>query len=296
LTDLKEYFKKFSEKYLFGKTKPVWRVAWFCLSIIFVMGFMMLITFSIAGALKMKKISPLWSLPFLYLPWFGAVYFFRRYVDNKSLQSLGLNLNSSILKIFLGMIWGTILITLVFDINIFLGNLAAKSYAWELYSSSQIFLFLGGSAFYLLISAFMEELIFRGYILQNLVESLNIYLVVGISSLVFALVHIINAGFNPLGIFNIFLFGITLSLFYLHSRNLWIPIGLHFAWNFCQINIFGFPIYGFMSQSLIELEIGGSEYLTGGNFGPEASILSTFVLCVVIFVVQYQINVSKIEV
>jgi len=296
LTDLKEYFKKFSEKYLFGKTKPVWRVVWFCLSIIFVTGFMTLITFSIAGALKMKKISPLWSLPFLYLPWFGAVYFFRRYVDNKSLQSLGLNLNSSVLKIFLGMIWGTILITLIFDINIFLGNLAAKSYAWELCSSSQIFLFLGRSALYLLISAFMEELIFRGYILQNLVESLNIYLVVGISSLVFALVHIINARFNPLGIFNIFLFGITLSLFYLHSRNLWIPIGLHFAWNFCQINIFGFPIYGFMSQSLIELEIGGSEYLTGGNFGPEASILSTFVLCAVIFVVQYQINVSKIEV
>jgi len=296
LADLKEYIKRFSGSYLYGKAKPVWRVTFFCLSLIFVAGFMMLIVFSIAGALKMKKISPLWSLLFLYLPWFGVVYFFRRYVDNKSLQSFGLNLNSSVLKIFLGMIWGAILITIVFDINIFLGNLAAKSYAWKSCSSSQIFLFLGGSAFYLLVSAFMEELIFRGYILQNLVESLNIYLAVGISSLVFAIVHIINAGFNPLGVFNIFLFGVTLSLFYLHSRNLWIPIGLHFAWNFCQINIFGFPIYGFISQSLIELEIGGPKYLTGGNFGPEASILSTFVLCAVICVVQYQINVSKIEV
>lgn len=296
MTDLKEYFKKFSENYLFGKTKPVWRVVWFCLSIIFVTSFVMLIVFSIAGALKMKRIPSAWSLFFLYLPWLVIIYIFRRYMDDKSLQSLGLNLDSNVFKFFMGLIWGAVLITLVFDINIFLGNLAAKSYAWESYSWTQIFLFLSNAVFYLLISAFMEELVFRGYILQNLIEGLNVYLAVGISSLTFALLHIINAGFNILGILNIFLFGIILSLLYLYSRNLWLLIGLHFAWNFCQINIFGFPVYGFANRSLIELEIGGSKYLTGGNFGPEASILSTFVLCFAILIVQYQINVSKIEV
>ncbi|HDP69337.1 MAG TPA: CPBP family intramembrane metalloprotease [Actinobacteria bacterium] len=266
MTDLKEYFKKFSENYLFGKTKPVWRAVWFCLSFIFVTGFVMFIVFSIAAALKMKRIPSVWSLFFLYLPWLGIIYIFRRYMDDKSLQSLGLNLDSNVFKFFMGLIWGAVLITLVFDINIFLGNLAAKSYAWESYSGAQIFLFLSNAVFYLLISAFMEELVFRGYILQNLIEGLNVYLAVGISSLIFALLHIINAGFNILGILNIFLFGIILSLLYLYGRNLWLLIGLHFAWNFCQINIFGFPVYGFTNQSLIELEMGGLEILNGRQF------------------------------
>ena len=63
-----------------------------------------------------------------------------------------------------------------------------------------------------------------------------------------------------------------LGLAYSLARNLWFPIGIHFAWNFTQGGIFGAPISGFRFKSIFEFQLSGPEILTGGAFGPEASL------------------------
>ena len=57
------------------------------------------------------------------------------------------------------------------------------------------------------------------------------------------------------------------------TRALWLPIGLHFAWNFFQGPVFGFPVSGTQTSTLLQLEPVGPELLTGGRFGPEASLV-----------------------
>ena len=122
----------------------------------------------------------------------------------------------------------------------------------------------------------------RGYILRSLMESMNRYLALGISSLIFMTVHLLNPNISFLGVVNLFLAGIVLGIYYVHKSNLWLPIGMHLTWNFFQGPIFGFEVSGIKSQSLIKQTVNGSDLITGGQFGFEASLLATVLIVVVI--------------
>ena len=70
-----------------------------------------------------------------------------------------------------------------------------------------------------------------------------------------------------------------LAAAYVVTRSLWLPIGLHFAWNFTHAGIFGAALSGSEStpDGLFQLELSGPTWLTGGEFGPEASLLALLV-------------------
>ena len=69
--------------------------------------------------------------------------------------------------------------------------------------------------------------------------------------------------------------GLMLGMAYKASGNLWLPIGIHWAWNFTQGNIFGFIVSGYYSAaSIFTAEVDGPDLFTGGAFGPEASIIA----------------------
>ena len=133
-----------------------------------------------------------------------------------------------------------------------------------------------------------EEMLSRGYHLRNLAEGLN-WGVLGargglwagylISSSVFGLLHASNPNASWISTMNLILAGLFLGLGFILTGELAIPIGLHITWNFFQGNIFGFPVSGMKSgATLISIQQGGPDLMTGGAFGPEAGIIGIFAI------------------
>jgi hypothetical protein len=72
------------------------------------------------------------------------------------------------------------------------------------------------------------------------------------------------------------LVGIPFSIAYLRTRSLWMPVGMHFTWNYVQGFVFGLPVSGYtFSSCLLKVRVHGAAWLTGSEYGPEGGLLST---------------------
>ncbi len=128
------------------------------------------------------------------------------------------------------------------------------------------------------VAAFVEEIITRGIIFRITEESLGTWLAVVISALFFGLSHIFNPESSWFAALCIAVeAGVLLAAAYITTRRLWLPIGLHFAWNFTQGGIFGVPVSGGRVDGILESSLSGPERLSGGKFGAEASIFAVLV-------------------
>ena len=151
------------------------------------------------------------------------------------------------------------------------------------------------SFFNFIFVAFGEEIIFRGVFFRWLDEKWGLAVALLISSLAFGFVHIFQPGASWWSSLAISVeAGLLLGAAYKYSGNLWLPIGFHIAWNFTQGNIFGFAVSGLQQDaSLLSPSVSGPDILTGGAFGPEASIFS-FVLGLAISI-YFILNVIRRE-
>ena len=113
----------------------------------------------------------------------------------------------------------------------------------------------------------------RGYFFQNLVEGAGPMWAIVISSLTFGFGHSFNPNASILSSVLIALITPQLIYAYLKTGQLWLPMGLHLGWNFCQASVFGFAASGQNSPSLVSQSPHGLAWLTGGAFGAEGSIL-----------------------
>ena len=119
----------------------------------------------------------------------------------------------------------------------------------------------------------IEEIVFRGVVFRLLEEWGGTWTALAISSLLFGGLHLLNPHATALGAIGIvFEGGILLAGAYVLTRRLWLPIGIHAGWNFAEGGIFGVPTSGFASTGIVRGEVDGPEWLSGGVFGPEASI------------------------
>ena len=122
-------------------------------------------------------------------------------------------------------------------------------------------------------SAVGEEIVFRGVVYRRLEERLGTTIALVVSAAVFGLVHAGNPGANWASTLAIALeSGVLLGLAYAARRSLWLPIGLHFGWNFTEGGIFGAAVSGGQYSGLIHASFAGPPLITGGAFGPEASL------------------------
>ncbi|MET9148053.1 CPBP family intramembrane glutamic endopeptidase [Streptomyces sp. NPDC057197] len=123
-------------------------------------------------------------------------------------------------------------------------------------------------------AAVTEELMFRGLLFRLVERGLGTYLALALSGVVFGASHLLNKDATPLGAVAIALeAGGTLAAAYAATRSLWLPIGLHFGWNFAESGIFGTEVSGNgATHGLLDASTSGAELLTGGEFGPEASV------------------------
>jgi CAAX protease family protein len=147
-----------------------------------------------------------------------------------------------------------------------------------------------------LVAGSNEELIFRGYPFQRLVDSIGPVGAVALLSALFGAAHLANPSRTWVSTLNTMLVGVPLAIAYLRTRALWLPIGIHVAWNFVQGFVLGLPVSGLhLPASLVRPEVRGALWLTGGAYGPEGGVLTTGVVLLAIgyLLVSKRIYVSK---
>lgn len=199
------------------------------------------------------------------------IWIFMRFIDRKKMIDLGFSFQKKTKDILYGLLAGFIMMGLGTLFLWWNGNLTIDSVNFG-------FLNLLQSIVLFILVSVNEEIFVRGYILANFMDSMNKYIALILSSLIFTALHLLNPNVSVIGVSNIFLAGLLLGIGYIFTKNLWFPLALHFSWNFFQGPIFGFEVSGTNSSSLISHSIQGNEILTGGKFGLEGSIIAT-VLC-----------------
>lgn len=133
------------------------------------------------------------------------------------------------------------------------------------------------------IGAANEEVIFRGYILQTFSRANLAWLAIIINSIIFGSAHLQNPNVSQIAILNTIIAGIWFSIAYLKTRNLWLPFGLHFIWNWVQGAFLGIPVSGIKeitNAPLLQQIDQGPTWLTGGHYGIEGGIACTIALII----------------
>jgi uncharacterized protein len=196
---------------------------------------------------------------------FGITYLFRRWVDRKSFLSLGLEVSGHFYDALAG---GSLAIFIVGSSCLILKATGDLKWMDIIFDARLLFMALGS---FVLIAIF-EELIFRGYILSNLLTSFSRWPALLISAIVFMLFHWTADGFFPL--VNTFIMAMIMGLQYSYTRNLWFSISFHIGWKFLEGPVMG--LWGNETQpSLLITTIQGSENATGGTSGIEGSYMLT---------------------
>lgn len=124
-------------------------------------------------------------------------------------------------------------------------------------------------------AAVVEEIIFRGILFRLVESAFGSVVAIVVSGAIFGGLHVLSPHPTVAGLAAIALeAGILLACAYVLTRRLWFAMGMHGAWNFMQGGIFGAPVSGTPSKGLFTGTLSGPEWLTGGVFGPEASVVS----------------------
>ncbi len=156
---------------------------------------------------------------------------------------------------------------------------------------------LGGVIVFLfayIIQGASEEILTRGWMFQVIGARYKPWIGFLISSVLFSLLHMGNNGANIFAAVNIFLIAVLFSLFVMKDKSIWGACGLHSAWNWTLGNVFGLSVSGTGEKStLFDLNTTGNELISGGAFGPEASVILTGVLVLIIFFISRKIFINN---
>jgi len=223
--------------------------------------------------------SHLWEMVLLeFVVSLTTVGLFRTYIDRRSIASLGLQSSGFTQESIIGFFTGPALMGLLALLLMATGRLQWVDITFD---PSTLFISLG----MVVLIAFSEELVFRGYVLGNLLESFsNKWVALLLSALCFAIFHFSGPGITPLAFANLFLAGVLLGVNYIYTRNLWFSFFLHLSWNFFLGPILGSHISGISMPTLLVTEIKGDWLVTGGDFGIEGSIINTALSLIAILI------------
>jgi len=200
-----------------------------------------------------------------------AYWLFRGLIEGEPLKDL--NLRHFLPQTIAGVLLGAGFITLIMIIM-------ALSGAYEVTGWNGL-----AVAFPILMMALqagiMEEILSRGILFRIIEEGVGTWISVIISALIFGFLHGWNENASFFSSLSIALTaGVILALLYVVTGQLWIPIAMHFAWNFTLGGIYGAPVSGMASRGMLSATIDGPAWLTGGPFGPEASLVTIAVFVI----------------
>lgn len=190
----------------------------------------------------------------------------RRWIERRANDELPLAVLPR--ELGLGLLIGAGLFTLMTGIVAILGGIAIE----RVNGLGALWAMLGLA----ITSGVFEEVLFRGILLRHIEAMLGTWAALVITSLLFGLAHLSNPDSSLFAALAISMeAGILLGAAYLWKRRLWIPIGIHAAWNFTQGWVFSVPVSGGRAPTgLFVTSRRGAEWLTGGDFGLEASVVA----------------------
>ena len=209
------------------------------------------------------------------------IVLFWRVLDGRKLKDIGLtNIKSSSKDLCIGLLIGAISFTIVAIVllttkSVELANDFNKpKFSLVLIIQLIIFIFVG-----------INEELFRGYCMTVLKQTKKSWIPIIVSSVIFALMHSMNAGISLLAYINLFLFGISMGYLFMKTKNIWMCIGYHITWNYFQGDIFGFLVSGNSTDSIYNIKVISPNLINGGSFGPEGGLVVTVLLVVSVLLV-----------
>ncbi|MDA8923622.1 CPBP family intramembrane metalloprotease [Flavobacteriaceae bacterium] len=218
---------------------------------------------------------------------FLVIGLFMQFVDKEKFIDLGFKTKGKLKEFIVGIVAGLIVMGLGYYLLSSMGQLSFQSINFDMQEILISFLLFT-------IVAIVEETLLRGYVLRNLMYSFNKYIALIWSSILFSLMHGFNPNIDTFALIELFLAGILLGQSYIHTKNLWFPIALHFSWNFFQTH-FGFNVSGQDTYSLIEFSIVENNLWNGGDFGFEGSWLSIISSIIMIILVERYFKKTAIK-
>ncbi len=212
----------------------------------------------------------------------AAVFAVWRIADKRALIELGLAPHLAPRRALKGAAIASVMMGVV----VLVGYALIDGASWDVNSSpARAVLALVGGLIGFLIQGPAEEVLFRGYILENVRDQWGVPWAVGVSTVSFALIHVANPAFGLLPLINLLLFGLGTALYkiFLDGNQLWGVFAIHAIWNWLQQVVFGLPNSGIASvpdNALFTVTPDTSlpDLFWGGGFGPEGTILGTLVL------------------
>jgi CAAX protease family protein len=262
-----------------GRLRAGWRLLLFLVFLV-----MAIIVFEAAGvALIRHSVSPAAVLAASTVAFLCAVsaatWLMMSLIEHRPFSAVGLSIGGqSLAELAVGIMSGAGLVGCVIGIE-----WAAGAIRFQPSSgggiAALVLLASGGGIFAL--SATVEELLFRGYAFQRLIEGTNDYAAVALASIVFGGLHWRNPHSTKLALANTVLAGVLLSFAYLKTRALWLPIGFHFSWNW-TLSLAGLPVSGMNLNRMpwTAVPVPSHTWLHGGDYGPEGGVVATAALTV----------------
>lgn len=265
----------------------------------------------IAGAIFQFALVPVVIDPYDFPRWvrlvfnlfalFGIgiilIFLWVRFFEGRTITSLGFAKNGWIKKYLNGFAIGLFMNSLVIGLIALFGGIEISSSDTNITGFNAIgivALFLVG----FIVQGASEEILSRGWMMQVIGARYVPWLGVLLSSILFAILHLGNAGINLSSVLNLIFFALFMTLLVLKDGSLWSACAWHSAWNWSLGNIFGLSVSGSGEKATIfDLNTVGNEYISGGGFGPEGSLITTIVLIagIVILIIKVRQKSYPIE-
>ena len=226
------------------------------------------------------------TLLVLLLAWFSAMLLFADRTDANPLQALGLGRSRAFSDSLLGMLIGASCI------GAGVATIAAfGGVSFSLRMNRHAAALLVVEVFILATGAMAEEIMFRGYPFQRILEGAGPAVAIFVLSVFFGIAHRWNPHAREVALLsfvNTIFVGVLLAFAYLRVRNLWLPWGVHFAWNGVLGVLFGLPVSGLNDFSVVvHGKATGPVWLTGGPYGIEGGLAGTLAILVGFFPIYW---------
>lgn len=242
-------------------------------------------TQGVENAVEIAESPPTPGLAFalLFASFIGiylAVWLWIRFIERRPFATIGLQAKQAVWRYVRGLLIGVGFMFLIVGIMALFGWVD-----WERTFSGFSSTILTGVGLLLVgfvIQGAAEEVLVRGFLLPIFARRYNIWVSIIVTSLIFAVLHLLNPNLSPIAVLNLFLAGIIFALYALKEGSIWGACGMHTTWNWTMGHIFGFEVsggsYGGPTSILFDLMETGPDWITGGLFGLEGGVIVTLLL------------------
>jgi hypothetical protein len=226
------------------------------------------------------------------------IFLWVKFFEGRKIYTLGFIKRNALKNYLLGFGLGLLMNSVVVAIMALFGSIEISEESLSVTGFDAIgivIIFLLG----FIVQGASEEIMSRGWMMQVIGAKYKPWLGVLISTVTFSIFHLGNAGVNAPSVINLLLVAFLLALFVLFTKSLWFSCAWHSSWNWIMGNVYGLSVSGSDEKvTIIDLNTTGNELISGGGFGPEGSLVTTFVLLVAIVLYVFKLlkNISYTQV